>query len=110
MAYDEGLAERIRNLISDRKDVVEKRMFGGLCFMISGHMAFGIVHDQLMARVGSDQYQECLSKEFAREMDFTGKAMKGMIYVSPEGLTVDPDLESWLNNCLTFVESLPHKK
>ncbi len=110
MAYDEGLAERIELFFSDRPDVETRKMFGGLCFMVSGHMCCGIVRDSLMARVGLDNYQSCLSKTHAREMDFTGKPMKGMIYVSPEGVAEDDDLAFWVEECLTFVMTLPPKK
>lgn len=109
MAYDEGLAQRIREQLGTRPDMTEKKMFGGLCFMIAGHMAFGIIKDELMARVGPDQYHESLSDKHAKEMDFTGKAMKGMIYVTPEGLRDDQDLKVWLDTCLTFIRSLPPK-
>ena len=110
MAYDEGLAERIQDYFKERNDVTVKKMFGGLCFMVSDHMCCGIVGDQLMARVGPDQYAECLNKKHAREMDFTGKAMKGMVYVSPEGIKKDRDLQSWIGICESFVASLPPKK
>ncbi len=109
MAYDEGLAERIRDVMRDRSDVVEKKMFGGLCFMVSGNMCCGIVKDTLMARVGPDKYDDFLKEEHAREMDFTGRAMKGMIYVSPQGLDLDKDLGKWIGRCLEFVETLPAK-
>ena len=109
MAYDEGLAERLREQLQDRRDVTEKKMFGGLCFMVSGHMAFGIVKDTLMARVGPGNYEKCLAKKHASEMDFTGKAMKGMIYVAPEGLVSDVALEEWVTTRIGFVESLPAK-
>ena len=109
MAYDEGLAQRIRDLLHDHQNVEEKKMFGGLCFMISGHMAFGIIKNELMARVGPEQYEISLSKAHAKEMDFTGKASKGMVYVASEGLTKDQDLKSWMETCLTFISSLPPK-
>jgi TfoX/Sxy family transcriptional regulator of competence genes len=109
MAYDEGLAERIREYFADRLDVEEKKMFGGLCFMVSNHMCCGIVDDTLMARVGPDNYEECLSRKHASEMDFTGKALKGLIYVSPEGFEADKDLTDWLTICSDFVGSLPPK-
>lgn len=109
MAYDEGLAHRIHELLEDRTDVDEKKMFGGLCFMVSHHMCCGIVGDTLMARVGPENYVNCLQRKFASEMDFTGKAMRGMIYVSPEGLEEDADLSSWVGICIKFVESLPPK-
>ena len=109
MAYDEGLAERIANVLSGRSDVVEKKMFGGLCFMVSGNMACGIVKDELMARVGPDQYDDCLVEDHAREMDFTGRSLKGMIYVAPEGIDSDDELEKWVARCVDFVETLPAK-
>ncbi len=109
MAFDEGLAERLRIQFEDRPDVLEKKMFGGLCFMASGNMCCGIVKDTLMARVGPDQYEDCLRQEYAREMDFTGRSMKGMIYVAPAGIESDRDLKSWVAKCLSFVDSLPPK-
>jgi len=110
MSYDEGLAQRIREELQDRTDVEEKKMFGGLCFMVSNHMCCGIVKDTLMARVGPDQYEKCLAKKHASEMDFTGKAMKGMVYVSQDGMESDLNLAKWLSYCTKFVESLPPKK
>ena len=110
MAYDEGLAERLREIFADREDVEEKRMFGGLCFLVGNHMACGIVGETLMARVGPEQYETCLSKDHAREMDFTGRAMKGMIYVDPEGFESEPDLHDWVQTCMSFVLTLPPKQ
>ena len=110
MAFDEGLAERLQEYFQDRSDVEAKKMFGGLCFMVSEHMCCGIVGDMLMCRVGPDHYDDCLTKQHAAEMDFTGKAMKGMIYVSPKGFENDIDLHSWLKICESFVKSLPAKK
>jgi hypothetical protein len=85
----------------------KQKMFGGLCFMMSNHMSRGIVGDTLMARVGPDNYDECLSQQHAREIDFTGKALKGVIHVSPEGLETDQQLEYWLGLCERFVRGLP---
>jgi TfoX/Sxy family transcriptional regulator of competence genes len=110
MAYDAGLAERLRDIFDQRSDVVEKRMFGGLCFMVSGHMCCGIVGETLMARIGPDIYEECLKQQYVREMDFTGKAMKGFVYVQPEGIAEDSELSSWVDKCIGFVLSLPKKK
>lgn len=110
MAYDERLAERVREQFESRTDVEEKKMFGGLCFMVSNHMCCGIVGNMLMGRVGPGQYQECLSRDHVREMDFTGKAMKGMVYVSHEGVESDSDLALWISICTGFVETLPPKK
>ena len=110
MAYDEGLAERLREYFQDHQNVEIKKMFGGLCFMVSRHMCCGIVDDTLMARVGPEKYQECLSKPYAREMDFTGRALKGMVYVSPDGIESDEALAEWVETCEAFVNSLPPKK
>lgn len=110
MAFDEGLAERIRNLLGNRHDVEEKRMFGGLCFMVAHHMSCGIVGDKLMARVGPDNYEKCLTRKHVHEMKFTGKPMKGMVYVEPEGIEEDEDLAVWLRLCLDFIGSLPPKE
>ena len=109
MAYDEGLAQRIRETLSDRNDVVEKKMFGGLCFMVRGHMSCGIVKDELMVRVGKDAYEESLTKPHAREIDFTGWAMKGMVYIAQDGLETDADLAAWVRRGTDNADSLPPK-
>ena len=109
MAYDEGLAERLREAFTDRDDVVEKKMFGGIAFMHRGHMSCGIVDDMLMARVGPDAYDEALARPHAREMDFTGRSMKGFVYVEAEGIAEDDQLGDWLSLCPAFTGSLPPK-
>ena len=110
MAYDEALAGRLRNLFGQRSDVVEKKMFGGLCFMVSEHMCCGISGNTLMARVGPDMYKTCLKEPHVKEMDFTGKPLKGFVYVQPKGIAKDSDLSAWVDKCLDFVNSLPPKK
>jgi TfoX/Sxy family transcriptional regulator of competence genes len=109
MAFDEGLAHRLRELTEEKPNVLEKKMFGGLSFLVSGNMCFGIVGDELMVRVGPDAYAECLDLPHAREMDFTGRAMKGMIYVSTDGFEEDDDLEAWVSRGFAFAASLPAK-
>lgn len=109
MAYDEGLAQRIREHLSQRDDLAEKKMFGGLCFMVSGHMCCGILGDTLMARVGPEAYESCLLEPHVRVMDFTGKSMKGMVYVQAPGISDEADLGRWLDRCLMFVGTLPPK-
>lgn len=109
MAYDEQLARRVRGILTGLPEVVEKKMFGGLCFMVAGHMCCGIVDDRLMARVGPDAYDDALENPHARPMDFTGKPMKGMVYVTPEGTADSGTLEEWVNRCLAFSLSLPPK-
>jgi TfoX/Sxy family transcriptional regulator of competence genes len=105
MAFDENLAARIRSALASRTDVVEKRMFGGLAFMVNGRMCCGIVKTDLMLRVGPSRQQEMLAKPHARVMDFTGRPSNGMIYVSPEGLRTDTALRSWIGEALEFVMS-----
>ena len=109
MAFDEGVAERLREVFANRKDVVEKKMFGGLAFMVSGHMCCGVVNDTLMARVGPDLYDAALKKPHARKMDFTGKPLKGFVYVAPQGFESDEDLLDWVELCVKFVTTLPPK-
>ena len=109
MAYDDVLAERVRDLLASRSDVVEKRMFGGLCFMVSGHMCCGPHGTDLMVRVGKPAWEAALREPGAREMDFTGKSLKGMVWVSGEALEDDAALEAWVQRGLDFVETLPPK-
>jgi TfoX/Sxy family transcriptional regulator of competence genes len=109
VAFDEGLAERIRGLTHDQPDMYERKMFGGLCFMHQGNMCFGIVGSELMVRVGVDAYAEALAIPHAREMDFTGRSMRGMVYVAESGISEDDDLNVWVRRGIAFAESLPPK-
>ena len=109
MAYDEGLAERIRDLVLDQDNITEKKMFGGLAFLQEGHMFVGINGEQLMARVGPENYKKALVKPHVNEMDFTGKSFKGYVYVRPEGIESDEDLQYWTTLASSFTKSLPPK-
>ena len=109
MAFDEGLAQRLREILAARDDVVEKRMFGGLAFMVSGNMCCGVLGEDLMARVGPGRYTSVLQLPHARPMDFTGKPLKGFVYVGHEGIASDDDLAVWVGRCLEFTDSLPPK-
>ena len=109
MAYDEGLAQRIRETFEGQPGVVEKKMFGGIAFMVQGNMSVGVVGEELMVRVGPDAYDSALAEPHAREMDFTGKPMKGLIYVSPTGIATDDALTDWVFRGLAFVMELPAK-
>lgn len=84
-------------------------MFGGLAFMCRGHMFVGIIGDELMARVGPENYFEALQQKNAREMDFTGKPMKGYVYVASAGIASSRQLEKWTGGCLRFIDTLPPK-
>jgi len=103
MAYDEKLADRVREIISvTHKNVEEKKMFGGLCFMVNGKMCIGVEKDKLMCRIDPLLYDEALEKDGCREMDFTGKPMKGYVYVEEEGFKKSKDLKYWVGLCLDF--------
>ncbi len=107
--YDEGLARRVRELLADEQGVSEKRMFGGIAFLLNGNMSVGIVKDTLMVRVGPDAYERLVRERHARAMDFTGKALRGFVYVAPEGLESDADLGRWVTRGVTYARSLPEK-
>jgi TfoX/Sxy family transcriptional regulator of competence genes len=109
MAYDEGLAERIRTVLSERPDVVEKRMFGGLAFLVAGRMCVGIVKDEMMVRVGPERYEALLAKPHVRAMDFTGRPMKGFLFVAPKGFDADADLERWVEGAVSYALTAPAK-
>lgn len=109
MAYDEGLAERLRQVVQDDTDVAEKRMFGGLAIMWNGHMLVGILGERLMARIGADAAQEALQEPHVGPMDFTGRPMKDYVFVHPEGTASDEDLRRWVNLARAFVGTLPAK-
>ena len=109
MAYDEALAARVRARLAKARGLAERRMFGGLCFLVKGHMCAGILGSTLMLRVGPERYAEALSRPHAREMDFTGRPLKGMIYVDPPGIAGRGALERWLDLALAFVQSQPAK-
>ena len=109
MAYDEELAERVRSILATKLEAEERKMFGGLAFLVRGHMCCGITESMLMGRIGRDAYEEALEQEHVRPMDFTGRPLKGFVYVGPEGLEDEGVLEAWIDRCLAFVETLPAK-
>src|SRR5262245_47979320 len=110
MPYDKGLAERIRGVLDGQAGVSEKAMFGGLAFLVRGHMSVGIVRDQLMVRVGSEAHDRALRTPHARGMDFTGRPMKGFVFVAPPGFESDADLEQWIGLAVRFVSTLPARR
>lgn len=110
MSYDEGLAQRLREALQSHRGITEKKMFGGLAFMSRGYMFVGIIGDMLMARTGPEYYQQALSRPHVRVMDFTGKPMKGYVFVDPPGFESDAALADWVERCHRFVRSLPPKK
>lgn len=109
MAYDEGLAQRIREVLGAAPGLVEKRMFGGVGFMVQGNMACGVNKDNLIVRVGADQYQQALSRPHTRPFDMTGRPMKGWVMVGAPGYESDDDLKAWVQQGLDFALTLPAK-
>ena len=109
MAYDECLAERVRRELTALEGVSERRMFGGLCFMVHRNMALGIDKDRLMVRVGPEGYEAALQKPHARPMDMTGRPMRGFVVVPPEGLATREELWDWVGQGVDYALSLPPK-
>ena len=104
MAYDEKLAERVRAELDAQApatELVEKKMFGGLCFMVGGAMALGVTGTDLMVRVGPESHAEALAKPHARPMDFTGRPMKGFVFVDPEGTRTRRQVAPWVKRALS---------
>lgn len=103
MAYDEHLAERIIMLFRERRITFEdKKMMGGVCFLVNDKMCLGVVKDKLMARINPGIMDDALLRPGCREMDFTGRPMKGFVFVEPEGTDMDKDLESWIELALEY--------
>jgi len=110
VAYDAALALRVRRILKGTPGTSEQAMFGGMCYLVRGHMCCGIVGDTLMVRVGPDAYEEALAKPHVREMDFTGRPLRGMVYVGPAGIADATALRRWVRRGLAFAGSLPRKK
>jgi len=109
MAYDEALTQRVRDHIGGSDAVVGKKMFGGIAFMNHGNMAVGISNDELMVRVGLDNFDEIVSEPGVREFDMTGKRMKGWILVDSQATGDDSDLHDWVDVGMSYAASLPPK-
>lgn len=108
MAYDEKLVRRVRQALA-KESVVERKMFGGLTFMVSGHMCCGVEDNRMMVRVGPDAHEKTLRRSGVKPFDVTGKPMKGMIWVQPEALRSSMLLTNWAEMGLSYVRSLPPK-
>ena len=103
MAFDEKLASRVRELISSQdKKTEEKKMFGGLCFMVDDKMCIGVEAQRLMVRIDPGKYEEAMTKEGCKPMDFTGKVMKGFVFVDAASVTTKAKLEYWVNLALAY--------
>lgn len=110
MAYDEQLAQKVDAALADEGNITRKNMFGGLCYLINGNMCVGVEKDRLMVRVGPDDYQAALEEEYAHEMDFTGRPLKGFVYVHADGLDSITQVQQWVDRSLAFARSLPRKE
>jgi TfoX/Sxy family transcriptional regulator of competence genes len=102
MAYDEKLGDRIREAVAGLPNVEEKQMFGGVCFMVNGKMCIGVVKDEMMCRIDPAMEEETLERKGCRPMDFTGRPMKGYVYVAAEGMKSKRDFDYWISLCLAF--------
>ncbi len=109
MAFDEGLAHRVREQFADQANVVEKKMFGGLAFMVQGNMSVGILGDTLMVRVGPDAYEAALAHPHAAEATGNMRPMKGFVYVAAAGIEEDEALADWVERGAAYAKSLPAK-
>ena len=110
MAYNEAAAERVRAAVAQQEGISERRMFGGLCFMVNGNMFAGVMGNDLMLRVGAGRFDEALSQPHARPMDFAKRPMVGMVYVAPPGYETDSQLSEWLGLALAFALAMPSKQ
>ncbi len=109
MTYDEGLAQRVREDMHELPGYVEKKMFGGIGFMLHGNMAVGVIGEDLIVRVGREQYESALQKPHTRPFDMTGRAMTGWVVVTAEGYQSDEDLQGWVQRGIAYASSLPAK-
>jgi len=103
MAYDEYLADRIAQCLRSKNVLfLEKKMFGGICYMVNEKMCLGIVKDELMARVGPDAYEECLARDGCTDMNFTGRPLKGFVFVEASGYDLEDDLDYYVQKAVDF--------
>jgi TfoX/Sxy family transcriptional regulator of competence genes len=109
MPFDPTLRDRIEALLKRKRGVSSRRMFGGVCYLVNGNMAFGVEGVRLVVRVGPTDYDTALKLRHARPMDFTGRPLRGFVYVQPAELTSVGSLRSWIERGIRFAESLPKK-
>lgn len=110
MPYEQKLAQRIRTLLAPHDGITEKKMFGGLSFLHRGNMCCGVTDDTLVLRLGEELSTEALAKEHTKICDFTGRPMKTMIMVAPEGVEAEEGLAGWIEQALSYVSTLPAKQ
>lgn len=107
MAFDEYLADRVRDVLAPRAELTERKMFGGIAFMVAGNMAVGVLGDDLMVRLDPADAERALAEPHVRPMDFTGKPMKGMVFVDSDGTAAAADLAAWVDAGADHAVSLP---
>jgi hypothetical protein len=110
MAFDESLAARIRDALARKKGVEEKKMFGGVGYLLNGNILVGVWKDSLIVRLGPDNSDDALLEPHVREFDITGRPMAGWVLVDPEGVEGDDQLKGWIDRALKFVKALPAKE
>jgi TfoX/Sxy family transcriptional regulator of competence genes len=109
MAFDESVAARVRQALARQKGITERKMFGGVAFLLNGNMCCGVLDNLLVLRLGPEEAAVALREAHTRVMDFTGKPMKSMFYVAPEGYTSESALREWVHRAVSFASSLPAK-
>jgi TfoX/Sxy family transcriptional regulator of competence genes len=109
MAFNEALAERIRHALARKKNIDEKKMFGGIGFLLNGNMLVGVWKDSLIVRVGPESHEDVLLEPHVKDFDITGRPMKGWVLVEPEGVEVEDQLKGWIERAVKFVRKLPGK-
>jgi hypothetical protein len=110
MAFNEALAERIRHGLVRKKGIEQKKMFGGIGFLLNGNLLVGVWKDSLIVRLGPEEGDEALLEPHVKEFDITGRAMKGWVLVGPEGVEADEELSGWVRRAVKFVGTLPAKE
>ena len=110
MTQDEALLSQIRQVLADRRDVTERKMFGGTAFMVRGHMCCGSLRGSLVVRLGEERTLAALGEPNVEPMDFTGRALKTMVYVRPEGIRTARAVGKWVMQAVEFAAGLPPKK
>jgi len=110
MACNAALVERIEKLLRRRRSVTQKKMFGGVCFLVNGNMCCGVERDKLVVRVRLEQYEQLLRRRHVKPMDFTGRPLRGFVYVLPQGLQSRAALKMWIDRGLRYAKSVPAKR
>jgi TfoX/Sxy family transcriptional regulator of competence genes len=110
MAYDETLADRVRALLAGEQELEERKMFGGLAFMLGGHMCCGVIGDELIVRLGPEGADAALARKHVRPMDFTGRPMRSMVFVAGPAIRTAAALESWVRLGVAFARGLPPRR